>query len=169
MRWDVIFADLAAQFEAEQRQEIHADAADLAEGEVGTIALTDRLRAAVGRDVTIQVRTGENLLGRIVEAQVHWIVLAEDHRRFLIPTACVATVRGLRGAAPPASPVLAKLRTTHALRAIAREATDVYVHHVAGSLSGRIARVGTDYIDVATAGGELVTVALETLSYVRSA
>ena len=48
MRWQQLFADLQAQFEAEETAAEQAESASRARAEVGSLGIVDRLRGALG-------------------------------------------------------------------------------------------------------------------------
>ena len=155
MRWDALFADLAAQGEALDRAELAAEVAERVRGEVGALGLIDRARAAVGADVRVLVRGGLGLAGRLAGAGPDWLLLDEgDGREALVPLAQLVSVRGLpRYSAVPGSAgfVASRLGVRQLLRAIARDRSAVRVHLVDGPVvDATIDRVGADFLEVAT-------------------
>lgn len=175
MRWETLFGDLQSQFEAEARLADDDVVADLAEAEIGTIQLADRLRARIGAEVTVRLRTGTDVRGVLVDAATQWFLLGMGEQRTLVPLEAVVLAWPLGAVAPAAGAVERRLRITHALRALAREGVRVRAQTVAGTYTGWFARVGADHVDLRTepagpgAGEETVTLALAGLAAVTTA
>ncbi len=150
MRWDDLFADLVAQFDAAQASVSEEEIADMARAEAATTTLTDRLRARVGAEVRLRLVGGHDRRGRIVQAHPCWLVLADGPRRSLVPSGAIALAWPLGGAAPPPSRLGTGLPFGHALRALAAEGTAIHAVTTAGEHRGRIVRVGADHLDLRT-------------------
>ena len=69
MDWDALLADLESRFEAERRAEIAAQAADLAEAEIASLRVADRLRGALGRTVRLRTCGGVPVDGVLTRAE----------------------------------------------------------------------------------------------------
>lgn len=174
MRWEALFGDLQSQFEAEARLADDDVVTDLAEAEVGTVHLGDRLRARVGETLTVRLRTGTDVRGVLVDAAPQWFLLADGERRTLVPLDAVVLAWPLGAVAPEAGSVERRLRVTHALRALAREGVRVRALTTSGSYTGWLARVGADHVDLRPAAqegiaAETVTIALAGLVAVSTA
>ncbi|QGH68861.1 hypothetical protein [Pseudactinotalea sp. HY158] len=150
MRWDDLFADLAAQFDAAQVSVSEEEIADMARAEAATTALADRLRARLGAQVHLRLHGAHSRQGRLVQAHADWFVLASGHRRSLVPATAIALAWPLAGTAPPAAGLSRRLPFGHALRALAAAAPSVLAVSTAGEHHGRIVRVGRDHLDLAT-------------------
>ena len=155
MRWDALFADLAAQGEALEWAELDSEVAERVRGEVGGLSLVDRARAAVGTELRLRLRGQSDVGGRLAGAGSDWLLLHEpDGREVLVAVAQLVSVRGLpRSSATPGSAGLVESRIglRQLLRAIARDRSAVRVHLVDGStLDATIDRVGADFVEVAT-------------------
>ncbi|MBT0994651.1 hypothetical protein KIN34_10160 [Cellulomonas sp. DKR-3] len=174
MRWESLFADMESQLVAARAQELRDEVAELTRAERAQVALTDRLRAARGDGLRLLLRDGQTVDGTALEVAPQWLLLAPDaFRRALVPTAAIAGVVGLGPqAAPPAGTVERKLSLGHALRALARDRTVVRVDAQGAVVTGRVARVGADHVDVApqdaAAGAQAWTLPFGTLLVVRS-
>lgn len=153
MRWESLFADLAAQWEAARREEDEARIADLAEAEMGRVTLADRLRATRGAALTLVLADGSTTTGTVLDAAVHWLLLADGERRRVVPVAAVAAAWPLGVAAPAPGVVEQRLTLGHVLRALAREGTVIRLRTRAGVYLGRVVRVGADHLDLVLATG----------------
>ncbi|MDP9417381.1 MAG: hypothetical protein M3P48_06020 [Actinomycetota bacterium] len=152
MRWEKLFGDLEAQFDALEAQDLQAELPDRVRGEVAGIALAHRLYGAVGAEISADLLGGVRVSGALVDVGPDWLLVQEAlGGQALVPTASVATLAGVgrRAVPPPArSRVGARLRLTAALRAIARDRSVVRVHLVTGVvLHGVLERVGADFVD----------------------
>src|SRR4051794_32166557 len=96
MRWEQLFADLAAQLDAAETAEQHAEDASRARAEHGRVRLVDRLRGALGHQLALRCRGGAEISGRLVEVGVDWLLLVDGQgREVLVATAAVTVVAGL--------------------------------------------------------------------------
>lgn len=149
MRWDALFDDLEAQLDAADRASAADEVGERTRAERARVLLPDRLRAAVGRRVTVVVRGGHQVTGTVTDAGLAWVLL-DDGREHVVPTTALVSVAGLPDlAAPPAGAALRRLGLGHVLRALARDRS--VVHLVAGgvALRGRVDAVGADHLDLA--------------------
>ena len=171
VRWDALFADLAAQAESRERAERGQEIAERSRIEYGSVSLRARVTASTGRPVRVQTVGGTTFGGRVDQVGSDWVlVLGEGGRECVIALGAVQAVRGLdRSSAPvPDSAVDSRLGIRSVLRAIARQRAVVVVELRDGSsLVGTIDRVGLDLVDVTSRppgdllrGGESVAVAL---------
>ncbi|MCL3862661.1 hypothetical protein [Actinotalea sp. K2] len=150
MRWDALFTDMELQLESAAAQELAAEVADRTRTERATVLLADRLRACLGDELSVVVRSGATVLGEVRDVSPSWVVLTRAQREHLVPLSAVASISGLRSSsAPPADAVLRRLGLGHALRAVARDRSVVRV--VAGGAlhQGRVEVVGADHLELA--------------------
>ena len=160
MRWDELFADLEAHAAALARAERAGEVDERTRGEVGALALVDRVRAAVGAPVRVQVLGGLTVSGTVSRVGSDWLLVDEQGgREAVVVLARVLRVRGLvRYSAVPDSMgvVESRLGLRHVLRGIARDRSMTRLHLVDGSvLDATPDRVGADFVEVAThAAGE---------------
>ncbi len=105
MRWEALFADLAAGLDAEQAAERQAEVADRARAEYGRLRLIDRLEPLVGSPAEIRVGiSGQPVLtGSLRSLGVDWLLLTEAAgAQRLVVLDAVQWVRGVPdGAAEP--------------------------------------------------------------------
>lgn len=150
VRWERLFADLAAQFDAAEEAEFAGEVAERSRRELALVKLVDRLRSA-SEEVHLGLPAGETVRGRVVGCGPDWLLLADDATETLVVLSAVAWVRGLSGAADPTpSVVTARLGLGHALRGIARDRAETTVLLTTGArLTGTIDRVGADFVDLA--------------------
>ncbi|MDU0349824.1 Fis family transcriptional regulator [Actinomyces sp. MRS3W] len=175
MNWDSLLADLESSFEAERRADVAAQAADLAEAEIAGLHLVDRLRGAVGRPVHVRTRGGVAVDGVVKRVEDAFALLDEGEGiESLVPVAAIVLASPLPGPAPTPT-VRRRPGIQVALRGLARSGTRVRVVFAQGEATGRIVRVGADYLDLARDGvvtgpgaSGTVTIALEAIEVVRS-
>jgi hypothetical protein len=154
MRWQALFADLEAQYDAAQAAELAAEVADRTRREAARLRLSDRLAGALGGEVVVEVWGTGAVRGRLASAGVDWLLLEEaTGAEVLVPEDAVTSVRGLTAwsQSPDSGGVVAaRLDLRYALRGVARGRGGVSVALRDGSvLGGTIDRVGLDFIEVA--------------------
>jgi hypothetical protein len=155
VRWEALFADLEARAEALAAAERAAEADERARIELASVRWRQRVLAALGTAVRLQVAGGLVLSGRIDRVGSDWLLMAEDTgHEALVSLAAVCTVAGLPryAAAETGSPIESRLTLRSALRGIARDRSSVRMHLVdsaAGILHGTVDRVGADFVEVA--------------------
>ncbi len=152
-RFDDLFADLGGQLDAAFAGELAAEVEDRSRREAALVRLADRLHAATGQVVQLQVTAG-TLSGHLVTVGADWLELREStDRRALVPLSRVTSVGGLGSAArAPASEgaVTGRLDLRHVLRTLARNRAPLRILLLDGrTLLGTLDRVGADYVDVA--------------------
>ncbi len=154
MRWQQLFADLAAQFdEAEAAAEL-AESASRARSELGAVSLAGRLSGSVGARVRLRCRGAGDLAGVLVDVGPDWLLLADERgAESVVATRTVTSVVGLGRRTGPedddGSPrVRFDLRLV--LRATARDRSGVTLTTDDGVvLTGTIDRVGADFLELA--------------------
>lgn len=159
MRWEELFADLDAEFEALESAELAAEVSDRTRRELARIRLVDRLRAVEGGPIAATLGAfddGQTVTGQLLDVGPDWMLVGRADIPFevLIPLTAVSSLTGLRsGAAEPGSEghVRARLGLAHVLRGIARDRAPVRLGIRGGgpALTGTIDRVGADYLDLA--------------------
>jgi len=150
VRWERLFADLEAQYDAAAQAELAAEVADRSRREIATIRLADRIRASAG-DVQLGVIGSEPVRGTISASGPDWVLVADGPAEVLVPLGALTWARDLSTVADPAtSAVAAKLNLGYALRGIARDRAEVTVALRSGErVTGTVDRVGADFVDLA--------------------
>jgi hypothetical protein len=183
-RWQALFADLSGELEAEAELERRAEISDRVREEHGRLRLIDRLRPqldVVGRELRVGVAGHGAVRGLLTGLGPDWMVLTSaPATEWLIPTSAVAWLRDL----PPLSAepgwegtVGARLTLRVALRRVLRDRSRVVVGTIdAGTASGLLSRVGSDFVELhepsssaaqRAAGGLVTTVPLTAIAFVR--
>lgn len=151
-RWEVLFADLEAQLAAHEQVARDGEVAELTRAEQASITLTDRLRAAVGSPVGLELGDGETVAGTLRTVATSWVLLegrgARGVTEHLVPVAAVGAVTGLSRQSVPSTSRLDALGLGSALRALQRDRARVVVRTQGGQAAGRLARVGLDHLDL---------------------
>ena len=153
MRWQQLFADLQAQFEAEESAEDRVTGASRARAEVGAVQLTQRMRGSIGMPLTVRCRGAGPVVGTLTDVGVDWLLLDDEQgRSLLVASATVRTVAGLgrRTAVEEDGAVRARMDLRWALRGLARDRSPVQVMlDDGGVLTGTLDRVGADHVELA--------------------
>ena len=124
-------------------------ASDLIRAEQADVILADRLRAAEGARLRVTVAEAETLEGQLTEASDEWIELATDSGWVLIPLHAIVMLHGLGVRARQAARTAVGEQSLRSrLRQISRDRAPVTVATAAGTVAGRLARVGADAIDL---------------------
>jgi hypothetical protein len=154
VRWQALFADLEAQYDAAQAAELASEVADRTRREAARLRLTDRLAGAIGGEVAVDVWGAGAVRGKLTAAGVDWLLIEEaTGAEVLVPEEAVVTVRGLTAwSQSPGSEgvVTGRLDLRYALRGVARNRAGVsIVLRDGGVLTGTIDRVGLDFLEMA--------------------
>ena len=194
-RWEKLFAQLESEFVFEDLMELHTTAAELSRAEMARVQLTERLAAAVGREVEVALGGGRSISGDVVNVNPEWLLLTISGKAVIVPTAGIVAVFGLpvtarvsAGRSDDHSPDRAShpaLRTgeeealavslNSVLRSIARDRAVVRVSTNNHSFAGRVQRVSADHFDLLSGGAgeweerrsaQLVTVATAHAEYI---
>lgn len=173
MRWEALFADLRAQSAAQQQENFEAEVAEAVGLAWSRTPLCDRLRAHIGRRLTLQLGGGAVVRLWVGEVGSDWLSGSAGAQAWLIPATAVITVTGLsRRAQPEVSPSRQRLGIGAPLRALAAAREPVVVHGSAGVLAeGVLIGVGADFFDIqcAAQSREIRAVPMRALIGVRSA
>lgn len=164
MRWERLFADLDAQWAAEQRLERDAEVADRTRRERATLELEHRLAAARGTEVSLRLVSGPPVDGELEDLGLGWVLVrrvsgrvpvpdrlglpAFPARSVLVPTAAVVALSGL----PVRAADVARARRFglgYVLRGLSRDRAVVTVRDTSGAeVTGTIDLVGADALDL---------------------
>ncbi len=154
MRWEQLFADLEARFDAAADADLSAEVADRIRSEAARTGIAERMAVATGTTVRIVSLGGASASGTVRRTGPDWLLLAETHGAdVLVALGAVAAVTGVpRGVAGPGGGgmVGARLGIGSALRAIARDRLPVVLQLVDGTTTGgTVERVGRDHLELA--------------------
>lgn len=149
MRWDDLFADLGAQWDAEARRELDGEVADRTRRERALVGLPDRLAAALGERVALTVRVVGSLPGQVLEVGDGWLLLATEAGGLaLVPFTAVTGVAGLPLRVVGTSRGR-RFGLGYALRGLSRDRATVLVTDLDGVVvSGTIDAVGRDVLEL---------------------
>lgn len=149
VRWERLFDDLEAQVAARARLELDAEVAERTRLERSRITLGERLVGALGSEVTLRLRGGAVVRGRLEDCGDGWLLVVETGgRQALVPTLAVLGVSGL--GSPRDDTRARRFGVGSALRLISRDRRAVVVVDVdGGSVHGTIDAVGADAFDIA--------------------
>lgn len=156
MRWERLFADLEGQWAAAGDADFAAEVADRARSEAARTLLVDRLRAARGLRLRLDVLGAPAVEGVLEAVGVDWLLLEEAAAPGAEALVLSAAVTGIRGLGRPgvlpagASSVAVTLGLPYVLRQIARDREAVSCTLIDGStLVGTLDRVGADHVELA--------------------
>ena len=158
MRWDDLFADLGAQWDAEARRELDAEVADRTRRERALVGL---LRAAGGRRRRAwsdgALRTGTAVSGRVADVGDGWLLLGGGGGG-----SGAGAVRGGHGREPgsrrgPAGTALGRrFGLGYALRGLSRDRAVVLLTDLDGAVvTGTIDAVGRDVLELSEHAADL--------------
>ena len=147
--WEGLFADLEAQFEAQERLELDAEVADRTRRERALVDLHARLVGHVGRPLVTRLVTGTRLEGRLEDVGDGWVLLDVPPGGAVVPLDAVVAWSGL-SLRPQDATRARRFGVGHVLRGLARDRSPVrIVDRSGGLLTGTIDRVGADHLDLA--------------------
>lgn len=160
MRWEQLFADLAARFDELSDAEVLAELPDRQRQIAGEVTLVQRCVGSIGAVVTVRTRAGERHQGVLTEVGPDWLLIVDGMRpSTLIPLLAVAFIDGLgHMTGQPLGEVSRRFTCRLALRGLARDRSPVVVtlggadEHGAGTketVAGTIDRVGVDFVEIA--------------------
>jgi hypothetical protein len=154
MRWEQLFGDLEAQFDAFAEAEALSEVAERQRIEFGGVGLVARLVPAVGARIRATTAAG-TVSGTLRRVGPDWLLIDESAGRdVVLPLASVSMVEGLAAAAgQPLGAIAGKLTLTSALRGLVRDRSPVAVVIPGGDggaeLTGTLDRVGADFCELA--------------------
>jgi hypothetical protein len=154
MRWQRLFADLQAEFDAAEAAAERAEDGSRRRAEAGAVRLAERLAGACGQPLGLRCRGAGEVAGVLTEVGPDWLLLVDDrHRDVLVALSAVRSVAGLgRLTAAPGTPggVRDRLDLRRALRGLARDRSVVQVVLDDGAVyTGTVDSVGADFVELA--------------------
>ena len=180
MRFDRIFEDLEGRLVHHEQEEMRAVSEELARAERAQLDLADRLRAAGDRPIMSHLGEDLRVTGPVQEVGLDWLELRDQASgtRVIAPLASISLIAGLSDRARRREEALRPPRRLGSvLRGIARDRGVVRLETRAGRLTGRIATVGADALDmhqlptgessISGTGSARITVAMGALLAIR--
>ncbi len=154
MRWQQLFADLQAEFDAAESAADRAEDGSRRRAELGAVRRSERLAGSVGRPLALRCHGAGDVAGTLTDVGPDWLLLTDDRRRdVLVAAAAVRSVTGLaRRTGPPEAEgaVRARLDLRRAVRGLARDRSVVQAVLDDGSVHvGTVDGVGADYVELA--------------------
>lgn len=154
MRWEALFADMEAQWAAEESQDLAVEAMEALERERSQLRLDHRLRAHIGRTASLRLRGGKMIAPVISHVGSDWLAGRLGSRELLIP---LPAVEGAEGLSPQGRAESSRARRRvglgSPLRALARRGEQVVVMGEDGEIGrGAVVSVGADHLDLQRAG-----------------
>ncbi|MBB3086088.1 hypothetical protein [Geodermatophilus sabuli] len=154
MRWQQLFADLAAEFEAAETAAERAEDGSRRRAELGAVRFAERVAGSAGMRIAVRCRGAGDVAGTLADVGSDWLLLVDDGRReVLVALAAVRSVAGLGRATAlpePERAVRGRLDLRRALRGLARDRAVVQVVLDDGSVyGGTVDGVGADYVELA--------------------
>ncbi|GAA4911039.1 hypothetical protein [Nesterenkonia rhizosphaerae] len=160
MRWDALFADLDAQWQAQADQRFQAEVQQARELERSQLLLADRLRAhledqrSASEQLSVLLRGGRRITCCLESVGADWIAGSAGVHSLLMPLPAVLMVESLaRTAAQETSPTRRRLTIAAPLRALMNDRAGVAVFGEGADgdaelAAGRLIAVGKDHFDV---------------------
>lgn len=150
MRWERLFDDLEATWQAGDHEQVRAEVADRTRRERATVSMLGRLAAQNG-PIELLLLGGRRLEGVPVDVGMDFLVVADAGFRRIVPLTAIVQVSGLLQlvAGPGATAAVRRFGLGSALRGVSRDRSPVRVDDTVGRvLTGTIDGVGADYLEV---------------------
>lgn len=149
MRWDRLFDDLEAQWDAQARRDLDSEIADRTRRERAAVEMLDRVAAHVGEPLQLRLVTRSVVEGRVADLGKDWVLVDEgEGRSALVNLPAVMSVTGL-GSRAEAAVTARRFGFGYALRGLSRDRSVVLVEDVSAVvLTGTIDAVGADACDI---------------------
>ena len=150
MRWNLLFDDLEAQLDREERREREGEVADRTRRERAQLDLHSRLLANVDNPRVVLRLPSHPLSGRLVDVGPDWLLLEADRRSVIVALSALRAVGGLVPGARVPSVLARRFGLGAALRAVSGDRATVEVLDLDGGVAtGTIDVVGADHVEVA--------------------
>lgn len=148
MRWEELFGDLAAQWDAEERRELDAEVADRTRRERAAIGLYERLSAARDSAVSMLLVNSTRLSGPVEDVGDGWVLLGQPSGAALVPFTAFVSLAGV-GNRAAGSATGRRFGLGYALRGLSRDRAVVALSDLSGSVvTGTIDAVGRDHLEL---------------------
>ncbi|HEV7145710.1 MAG TPA: hypothetical protein VGN48_01795 [Pedococcus sp.] len=159
MRWDGLFDDLEAQWEAQARRELDAEVADRTRRERAAIGLRERLAAELegeqgphdgrGSGIRLSLVDGSGVIGRVDDVGDGWLLVGGSGGSSLVPFSALVAITGLSKFAATTVGLSRSFGFGYALRGLSRDRALVHIVDRTGSTNtGTIDVVGRDLLEL---------------------
>jgi hypothetical protein len=152
-----VFDDLEQQAAGLHLAERDAEVAEMSLAEYSRITLAERLHASVGQDLRIRLAGGHQLAGRLARCGPDWLLLVDRGAEWIVRCEGITSVSGLSPGADSekAWSVVDRLTVRSLLRRLSADAVACLVRFVDDQqVSGRIGRVGQDFVELHVGEGD---------------
>lgn len=152
MRWDRLFADLAAEFDASSDAELQSEITDRIWAERARLRLVDRLRGSADRVLDVRLLGAGSITGSLRGVGPDWCLLSTGLMDNVVRLGAVLDIAGMAAySAEPGSEgaVAARFGLTAVVRRLARDRAFVSVLQVDGGLiTGVVELAGADILEL---------------------
>ncbi|MDO5049529.1 MAG: hypothetical protein Q4D87_06580 [Actinomycetaceae bacterium] len=169
MEFEEIIADLVREQAAANEREVNEEVASLAEAELVSVQLSDRLAALEGKRVSLSSAFNYSVSGEVVRANPAWLLIKDREGEELVSVPAIALAKGLQRVGPAPSFMETRMGLTHILRKIMRERRRVRVIVGSHAPVGFIGAVYADHMDMIglDTGEPSISVSLKSVFSVR--
>ncbi|MCW2866754.1 MAG: hypothetical protein JWR20_942 [Marmoricola sp.] len=148
--------DLEQQAEGLHLVERDLEVADRVETEYAGVTLAGRWHASVGHEVRLRLIGGLQVRGVLARVGRDWLLVADGAAEWVVPVAAVFSAAGLsaRAEAEETWSVLDRLGMRSVLRGLSRSGAECVAHAPDGhQVTGRVGRVGSDFVELRVGDG----------------
>ena len=163
--------DLEQQAEGLHLVERDLEVADRVEAEYAAVTSAGRWHASVGQEVRLRLLGGLQVRGVLARVGRDWLLVRDRGTEWVVPVDAVFSGAGLstRSAAEETWSVLDRLGLRSVLRGLARSADECVVNATDGhQVTGRLGRVGADFVELRVGDGAVHVVPTRALSALQS-
>ncbi|MDO5672192.1 MAG: hypothetical protein Q4G30_04950 [Actinomycetaceae bacterium] len=164
---EALTADQLSQVEAEKRRLRDLEAQESQGIEAVDIVFGDRLLAAAGQPVRLVIDSGEVIEGVVIDATHSWVLMRGSCGVIVVGTASIIAAWELCAVPKWSSRIDRELRLTTVLRDAARRGVSITVEAAGLTVTGFVARVGADFVDLMDAHKGKISVVLHHVRTMR--
>ncbi|MBV7412390.1 hypothetical protein KRX56_06585 [Dermabacteraceae bacterium TAE3-ERU27] len=168
MDWDRLLVSLSAQMVQQESLEARNCGRELIAAQRAEVSVLQRLRATIGKELSLQVAAGQIITGVLGEVGPDWLLLGQRDgagRCYLVPNLGGVVFYDLPSRPVEQAPIFA-LSLGGVLRALAAERRPLRVHWRDGQVAGVVLNVGKDFVELRAEGGGRVTLPYACLTLV---
>lgn len=153
MRWEELLDQLEGQWVELNRESRAEEIADLQEAEAATLTLASRFLGAHGQVLTLKLRQGDEVTGKVLQVGMDWILLDVIGRQTLIPFHGIALIYRLSPGGGELKGIARRISAQYIIREFARRNVLAHITYVGGSVQGHIVSAARDHLDISAQGG----------------